>query len=139
MLREIDEGRAAAAALPAGRRRRVGVGAIDAAGAARRHHDRSRSDDQAAHGNGIRRWHENRTARSGALRAGELDRRNVEAARKQQHGGESEQEFHRATPLEGRPPRRKSPGIAPASYAYAGIGMVNAMLSAGSAGQRGQT
>src|SRR4029078_6490301 len=90
---------------------RVGVGAIDAAGAAWRHRDRRGADNQAAHGNGIRRRHENRAARSGALRAGGLDRRNVEAARKQQHGGESEQEFHRATPLEGRPPRRESPGI----------------------------
>ena len=103
-LREIDEGRAAAAALATWRWRRISRRAADAAGAAWRHRDWPRADDQTAHRNGIRRRHENRAAGSAALGAGRLDRRKVEAGRKQKHGGDSEHEFHLATPLEGRSP-----------------------------------
>ena len=127
-LRKIDEGGATAAPLAAGRTgvRSSGADTAWPTGCWKGSWD----DDEASQRDRIGRGHEDgATGRAEAPCVGSVDRRQANAGRKRESCGETERDFHVATPLETNLPARIV-GDAGQKLRLSGIGRVNACLLA---------
>ena len=127
-LRKIDEGRATAAPLAAGRTGVCGSGTDTAwpTGCWKGSWD----DDEAPQRDRIGRGHEDgATGQAEAPCVGSVDRRQANAGRQREDGSETQHDFHLATPPETNLPARIV-GEGGQKLRLSGIGRVNACLSA---------